>query len=113
MKVAAIQMVSSAQVEVNLRSAGRLLEAAAAAGAELAVLPEYFCLLGHRDTDKLQVQEVFGKGPIQQFLSDTAKRLNLWIVGGTLPISSGEPTAPDATMWTPSTGRFGPCRIAA
>ena len=98
MKVAAIQTVSEAQVDANLLAAGRLLEAAAAAGAELAVLPEYFCLLGHRDTDKLQVQEVFGKGPIQQFLSDAAKRLNLWIVGGTLPISSGEPAASEATV---------------
>ena len=88
MKVAALQMVSSPQVEGNLRSALQLLEAAAQQGAELAVLPEYFCLLGHRDTDKLQVQEAFGHGPIQQFLSETARRLGLWIVGGTLPISS-------------------------
>jgi len=96
MKVAAIQMVSSAQVEANLRSAGRLLEAAAADGAELAVLPEYFCLLGHRDTDKLQVQEAFGDGPIQQFLADTARRLHIWIVGGTLPVSSDAPDSADA-----------------
>lgn len=87
MKVAAIQMVSGASVPGNLARALALLTEAAAAGAEVAVLPEYFCLLGHRDTDKLAVQEVFGVGPIQQFLADTARTLGLWIVGGTLPVS--------------------------
>ncbi len=88
MKVATIQMVSGASVQGNLQRAMALLTRAAAAGAELAVLPEYFCLLGHRDIDKLAVQEVFGDGPIQQFLAETAHSLGIWIVGGTLPISS-------------------------
>ena len=87
MKLAAIQMVSGASVQGNLDSARALLIEAAAAGAELAVLPEYFCLLGHRDTDKLVVQEPFGDGPIQRFLADTARSLGMWIVGGTLPVS--------------------------
>ena len=87
MKLAAIQMVSGASVQGNLDSARALLTEAAAAGAELAVLPEYFCLLGHRDTDKLAVQEPFGDGPIQRFLADTARSLGMWIVGGTLPLS--------------------------
>jgi nitrilase len=87
MKVAAIQMVSTLQREANLRLAHELLVQAAQGGAELAVLPEYFCLMGQRDTDKLAVQEVFGRGPIQQFLADTARELGLWIVGGTLPLS--------------------------
>ena len=95
MKVATIQMVSGAAVAANLERALVLLEQAAAAGAELAVLPEYFCLLGQRDTDKLAVQEPFGAGPIQQFLADTAQTLGLWIVGGTLPISSGSADAAD------------------
>ena len=87
MKVAAIQMVSGASVQANLARALALLTEAAAAGAELAVLPEYFCLLGHRDTDKLAAQEAFGDGPIQRFLADAARSLGLWIVGGTLPLS--------------------------
>lgn len=86
MKVAAIQMVSGVRVDANLARARALLEHAARQGAELAVLPEYFCLMGQRDTDKLQHQETFGNGPIQQFLSDTAQALALWIVGGTLPL---------------------------
>ena len=91
MKVAAIQMVSSTSVGPNLRAAHALLAQAASAGAELAVLPEYFCLLGQRDTDKLAVQEPFGGGAIQRFLADTARELGLWIVGGTLPLTTPDP----------------------
>ena len=90
MKVAAIQMVSSPTLQANLNSAQALLTEAAQQGCELAVLPEYFCLLGTRDTDKLAIQEVYGKGVIQQFLSDAARGLGLWIVGGTLPLSIGK-----------------------
>lgn len=87
MRIAAIQMVSGASVQNNLESARALLTEAAAAGAELAVLPEYFCLLGHRDTDKLDIQESFGDGPIQRFLAEMARSLGMWIVGGTLPLT--------------------------
>ena len=87
MKVAAIQMVSGTDVQRNLDAASKLLTAAADEGAELAVLPEYFCVLGRVDTDKLRVQETFGQGPIQSLLSNMARKLKLWIVGGTLPLS--------------------------
>ena len=91
MKVAAIQMVSTGRVDDNLAAAGALLQQAASDGAELAVLPEYFCLIGQHDTDKLAIRETFGSGPIQQFVSDTARRLGLWIVGGTLPLQAQQP----------------------
>lgn len=94
MKLAAIQMVSGASVSGNLDSARALLTEAADAGAELAVLPEYFCLLGHRDTDKLDAQERFGDGPIQHFLADMARSLSIWIVGGTLPLA-GDANPPE------------------
>jgi deaminated glutathione amidase len=87
MKVAAIQMVSGADVQANLDQARELLQTAAQSGAELAVLPEYFCLMGQRDTDKLAIGEAFGSGPLQQFLSDSARSLGLWLVGGTLPLT--------------------------
>ncbi|WP_312411880.1 carbon-nitrogen hydrolase family protein [Comamonas sp.] len=86
MKVAALQMVTSTRWEHNRAQAWQLLQQAAAAGAELAVLPEYFCLMGQRDTDKLALAEAFGEGPMQQFLADSARSLGLWIVGGTLPL---------------------------
>ena len=96
MKTAAIQMVSSPTLGANLDSALALLKQAAQAGAELAVLPEYFCLLGNRDTDKLGIQEAYGQGVIQQFLADAARALGLWIVGGTLPLSISQAEAQSA-----------------
>ncbi len=90
MKVAAIQMVSGVSVEANLAAAGELLAQAAGAGAELAVLPEYFCLMGSRDHDKLAVREAFGAGAVQDFLAATARALGLWIVGGTLPLAASD-----------------------
>jgi predicted amidohydrolase len=88
--VAAIQMVSGAALEANLAAAERLLAAAAAAGARLAALPENFYLIGRHEADKVKLRERDGKGPIQEFLSATAKKHRLWIVGGTAPIDCGK-----------------------
>jgi nitrilase len=90
MKVAAIQMVSGVSVEGNLAAARASIEQAAAAGAQLAVLPEYFCTMGHKDSDKLAVRERFGSGPIQSFLRDTARDVGIAVVGGTLPLDAGD-----------------------
>ena len=87
MKVAAIQMVSGLSCEANLQAASLLIHQAAEQGAELVVLPEYFCILGAVDTDKLAVKEDLGSGPIQSMLAQAAAKHGLWIVGGTLPLS--------------------------
>ena len=92
MQVAALQMVSTPDLPTNLQTAARLLAQAADAGAELAVLPEYFCVMGLQDTDKVALQEPFGHGPVQDFLSQQARALGLWIVGGTLPLVTPEGT---------------------
>jgi deaminated glutathione amidase len=89
MKVAAIQMTSGPDVTANLSEAGRLLEEASEAGARLAVLPENFAFMGLRDADKRMVAEADGAGPAQQFLAAIARRLRMWIVGGTLPLKAG------------------------
>ncbi len=85
-RVAAVQMASGPNVPANLQEAARLIELAAATGARLIALPEYFCLMGMRDTDKVKVREKEGAGPVQDFLSAEAKRHKAWIVGGTLPL---------------------------
>jgi predicted amidohydrolase len=90
MKAAAIQMVSGVSLRANLAEARSLLEQAAQAGAELAVLPEYFCLMGHQDSDKLAARESFGEGEVQRFLAQAARELELWIVGGTLPLVAAD-----------------------
>jgi deaminated glutathione amidase len=86
MKIAAVQMVSTPDVGRNLDAMVRLVADAAAQGAALVALPEYFCLMGQRDTDKLGVAEDDGEGRIQQALADVARRHHVWLVGGTLPI---------------------------
>jgi nitrilase len=91
MKIAVIQMVSGSDVQVNLQRARALLEVAASQGAELAVLPEYFCLMGQTDADKLAIGEPLGSGPLQQFLSNSACELGLWLVGGTIPLADRVP----------------------
>jgi predicted amidohydrolase len=85
--VAAIQMTSSHVVEDNLAAAGTLLREAKDRGAEMACLPENFSFIGLKDADKLQIAEADGAGPVQDFLSKTARRLGLWILGGSTPLT--------------------------
>jgi predicted amidohydrolase len=89
--IAAIQMVSAARLDPNLEAAHRLIGEAAAAGARLVVLPEFFCLIGRRDTDKVDLREPAGDGPIQGFLAETAREFGVWLIGGTVPIASSQP----------------------
>jgi nitrilase len=91
LRVAAVQMVSKPQVDANLRDAEALIDEAARCGAQLVVLPEYFCLMGHSDADKVAVREADGRGPIQQFLAQTAARHRIWLVGGTVPLETEQP----------------------
>jgi deaminated glutathione amidase len=84
--VAAIQMTSGADVSANLEQVLPLLEDAAGRGAQLAVVPENFAFLGLRDADKREIAESDGGGPIQDFLASSARKLRMWIVGGTLPL---------------------------
>ena len=90
MKIAALQMVSTPDLDRNLEAATRLIAQAASAGAQLVALPEYFCLLGRRDDDKLRVAESAGHGPIQHALADAARTHGLWVVGGTLPLRGSD-----------------------
>ena len=86
MKVAAIQMTSGPDVAANLGQARELLEEAAARGARLAALPENFSFMGLKDADKRTVAEADGQGQVQEFLAAAARRLRLWIVGGSVPL---------------------------
>jgi nitrilase len=90
-KIAAVQMISGPDVMPNLATAGRLIAEAAAAGAQLVALPEYFPLIGATDADRLAAREAEGGGPIQDFLADAARRHGLWLVGGSLPLTADDP----------------------
>jgi nitrilase len=90
--VAAIQMISSPSVGENLATARRLIAQAAATGAKLVLLPEYWAIMGLSDGDKVAVAEPLGQGPIQDFMSEMARQHSIWLLGGTLPLASDDPS---------------------
>lgn len=90
-KIAAIQMASGPQVSANLNEAERLIDIAANQGAKLVALPEYFAIMGLKETDKVAVREEEGKGPIQAFLCKMAKKHKIWLIGGSVPLTSNFP----------------------
>ena len=100
-RVAAVQMNSGDNLNQNLELAARLLAEAAADGCALAVLPENFAFMGARGKDKLQHAEEPGAGPIQDFLADTARSNNLWIISGSIsPQVIGSRDAAMARRWS-------------
>jgi nitrilase len=90
-RIAAVQMASGPKVDANIREAARLIEMAAGQGAKLVALPEYFPIMGMDERDKVKVREHEGDGPIQAFLSSTARKHGIWIVGGSLPLVASVP----------------------
>lgn len=91
LKVASVQMVSTPDHHANLRAAEQWIARAANDNCQLVVLPEYFCLFGHSDKDKLKIQEQFGSGPMQDALAKMAQTHKIYLVAGSLPISSDTP----------------------
>lgn len=90
-RVAAIQMASGPNVSANLAETARLIAMAAKQGAKLIALPEFFAFMGVKDTDKLSIREKEGDGPIQSFLANTAKKHNVWLIGGSVPLTASVP----------------------
>ena len=91
LKIAALQMVATPDVSRNLAAARGLMQQAADQGVRLVALPEYFCLMGRQDRDKLAIAETDGDGPIQAALAAAAAELGLWLIGGTLPLRTDDP----------------------
>lgn len=89
-RVAALQMVSTPDPAQNREVAQRLVREAAAAGAQLVVLPEYWAILGRHEQDKLAHAEHPGDGPLQQFMAGLAREAGVWLLGGTIPLVSGQ-----------------------
>ncbi|MCY1362760.1 Deaminated glutathione amidase [compost metagenome] len=89
--VAAVQTVTGISLDANLARAEALIAEAAAGGAQLVLLPEYFCMMGRSEADKVAVREHDGDGPVQQFLAGAARRHGIWLVGGTLPMWCDDP----------------------
>jgi predicted amidohydrolase len=90
-RIAGVQMASGPNVSANLNEARRLIEMAVAQGAKLIALPEYFAIMGLKDTDKVDAREREGQGQIQRFLAETARRLKVWLLGCSIPLESPVP----------------------
>ncbi len=86
-QVAAIQMVSTRDIEANLQEARRLLQDAAGRGASVAVLPENFAVLSTHQMVDCGRTEAGSESVIRSFLAAQAKALGIWIVGGSLPLA--------------------------
>lgn len=89
-KVAAIQMSSTADLSENLRLGAEQISRATDQGAELLVLPENFPLMGEHEQDKIGIAEPFGQGVIQDFLAQQARHHGIWLLGGTIPLQSDD-----------------------
>jgi nitrilase len=88
LKITAVQMISGPELAPNLDTAARLIAEAAAAGAQLVALPEYFPLIGASDNARLAAREVDGQGTVQTFLAEAARRHGVWLVGGSIPLEA-------------------------
>ena len=81
MTVAVIQMCSLPDLSANLKQAEQLLQQAREQGAQLAVLPENFATFGCSAEQLASAEQV-----VAAWLSQTAQRLSLWIVAGSVPV---------------------------
>ena len=96
-KIACVQMVSGTGVAPNLTAAAQGIQSAVEQGADVVVLPEYFCIMGQNEFDKLGVAEDFNPDPrlnaqpIQHFLRQQAIEHGIYLIAGTIPLKSSSP----------------------
>ena len=90
-RAAVIQTVSGTNPAANTAAMRRLVRQAAEQGADWALLPEYWPLMGQNDRDKLALAEPFGSGTLQQAMAETAAECGVTLFGGTIPLQSPVP----------------------
>jgi len=82
MKVCVVQVNSRDDKEDNLQKVGRLIEQAAADGAELISLPEYVNFLGKDSEKRSQAESI--PGPTSEFFMEKAKELGIYLHCGSI-----------------------------
>lgn len=82
MRVAAVQMTSTADKQHNLDVAAKLIRASAADGAQLVVLPEMFNVLG--DAEVLHAGAEPLDGPTLNWARNLAGETRIWLVAGSV-----------------------------
>lgn len=88
LSVAVIQTCSSTSLDDNIACVENLIANAVEQGAEWVVLPEYWAIMGQNETDKVEIAEDFGNGRLQSIMANWAKRFNITLFGGTIPLKS-------------------------
>lgn len=109
-RIAAVQMVSSADIKQNMATAERLLAEAALRGAGLIVLPENFAVLDGGPQAAFAEREGDMSAPLQRLLSRVAKQHAVWLVAGTIPMIS-RPKKPDLPASELTDGRVRPASL--
>ncbi|OQR97139.1 apolipoprotein acyltransferase [Achlya hypogyna] len=108
--VAAVQLVSRAALAPNIDAVRRIVGEAAASGASVVVLPEYWGVLGHHETDKVALREAptptptTASAPMQHCMRDLAASHGIYLIGGTIPLECPS----DATKVLNTTLVYGP-----
>ena len=82
MRVAAVQLTSTADFDANLEQADRLTRAAAVDGAQLVVLPEKWSALGRGEALVAGAQAI--DGPAITWACTTARELGIELVAGSI-----------------------------
>jgi len=106
-KIAAIQMVSTGNVESNLMAAEKLIASACEQGAKLVLLPENFAVLDGGPLRQYAEQEGDVDARLQNFLSEQSRLHKIILVAGTIPLISrpGDSQSPPSIV---SDGRVRP-----
>ena len=89
-KLSCIQVASGPNIAANFLEISKHIVAAKKLGADWIVLPENFSMMAKEDSMYLDIKEELGQGRIQDFISNEARKHNLWIVAGTIPIKSSK-----------------------
>ena len=95
-RAATVQMISSTDPDSNINTMKRLVRQAAEQGADWVLLPEYWPLMGCKDTDKLAFAEPLvgsnfsetRSARFQTTLSETSAECGVVLFGGTIPLES-------------------------
>jgi len=97
--VAALQMVSGADIDTNLAHAEKLIAQAATQGAKLIVLPEAFALFLGSEQKQLGAIEASSTPRVRTFLAEQALRHRVWLIGGTIPVLDHDLQRPRAACF--------------
>lgn len=103
MRVAAVQLNSTADMPANMALADRLTRAAAADGAELIVLPEKWTALGSEDDLRASAQTL--EGPAIEWARASARELGVELIAGSiLELLPGEEKLANTSVHVDSQG---------